>query len=292
MCFSIGEFDMKVSRLLFASLLCGVLDFGVIGFQANAGFASNADDMPLSAEQLDQDETDDDQPYNTPDGGLYHGKKHHWSEHNTSAIHGSDNTQNDRFELKRVEVDISKSVGSILGIIGSISGDIMNEWEQSGNGWRKTFYKDVFNDSLRKISEHLKNHGLVVAFPVPMPDASSHFLTLLSSVLSTSELGWRVRGDMEVEIDGVGSINAANFLSLYRSIFFNLVLLNMYTNKSNDKNPEVIARASKYFNGLLRILSEPVAKVMANYKIYNDLIKEMQGFLKSWYDRSVAAESK
>jgi hypothetical protein len=277
MCFSIGEFDMKVSRLLFASLLCGVIGVDVMAF--NEGNAEvNDGSQEQDAEDIDQgrahggpaDGEDVDQqafPPHAFDGGMEN-YPHVVQERQYGA-------------LTRVQLDITRYVHDVLDIANAVRAAIAGhifDIDKDRLGKRFTeicsllkqlgrvvlvFSCEHDHNNKLKISDFIYNvHGLI---------SDMHYFTYRIYMI-IADLDFEAPGQHTISINGVNGVNCRQIIGSYFSIFGGLLDLASLANKGAP-SASGLKSVSKYMNNLLHILNELKANPQNASNMHDDILR-------------------
>jgi hypothetical protein len=256
MCFSIGELDMKVSRLLFASLLCGVIGVDVMAF--NQGNAEMNDDSQES------DEEDIEQ------GGAHGGgvplpafSPHAFGGRTENVPHV---VQERRFgAFTGVQVDITEHVYYILEIANAVRNAIARHISKHNSAELDECFRAVYS-ALKEL------RSVVIDFSCERGP---------NNKLKTIDFIYRMRLMLvalyvaaplqhTISINGVNGVDCKQIMDSYLSIFCGLHHIALL---ANNRTPSAVDLkiAFKYMNDFLHILSELKANPQNAYSMFYDI---------------------
>jgi hypothetical protein len=278
MCFSIGELDMKVSRLLFASLLCGVIGVDVMAFNEGNTEVNNGSQVQ-DAEDIEQGRAHG--------GGQTEGENevvHQESFPAPTVGGGTENgprvVQELHFgTLTRVHLDITEHVHYILYIANAVRNAIAGHI--SGYG-----------DAITEIRSILKNpEGVVVACSCKRGLSSNHatcylihrmygmLVELLTSTQWNNNKKIMIKG-ADVDCSRImindAAVDCSQIMDSYSNIFLCLQQLASIDSTKISSSTD-LESVYKYMNDLLYILNNLKANPLSTSidmnisRLYNDI---------------------
>jgi hypothetical protein len=184
--FSVGEFDMKASRLLFASLLCGMLNLGVTGFEANAAV-----------------------------GGEGMHQSHHNSARRSDRAGGNPRVRTQGEQQRFPAVPCSISLNSVLSIL-DVAKAIVEEEPVDKSDEFTSDIRNRFIMILQEIRNRLVNNAGINS----SNEESSGAIKVIDDIyILLSELCRRIGEQTSIEDENIGIINGKQFLEHYQGIF-------------------------------------------------------------------------